>query len=95
MEEDFKTEIRDLKEIIDIFLDQMTTIAANSFDPNGVEFKNDFCDKVIKFIDARLRILDIEVKLNVGGEVDHSTIKAEDREILASYIGKQNKIEKK
>ena len=84
-----------LETVIHLFLDQMVTVAKEDFKKNTGVFKCDFTDKVLKFIDAQLKIIEIESRTGLSKSENQDTNTEEDEKLLTEYFSKnKNKQEK-
>jgi hypothetical protein len=77
-----------LETVIHLFLDQMVIIARKDFKQDTGVFNCSFTDKVLKFIDAKLKIIEIQSKMSLlkgeNQEINHE----EDEKLLTEYFSK-------
>lgn len=84
-----------LETVIRLFLDQMIFIAKKDFEQNPGVFNCSFTDKVLKFIDAQLKIIEIESKIGLSKSENQETSIEEDEKLLTEYLSKnKNKQER-
>lgn len=74
-----------LETVVRLFLNQMVTIAKKDFEQSPGVFKCDFTDKVLKFIDAQLKITEIESKIGLSKSENQDTSLEEDKKLLEAY----------